>query len=226
MSGYGGHMAIPVTNLEMHQRFRGQKDLIAVTILRQPKLRLISSFSDGSGHVEGMGDEDRSKMAERWSTIAHEKYSNLSHHEVHKIKFIKKMVDYISHPNMIGCYTKMLNGYNCYSDSLTRHKPFNSTALDIALSRLRQFFFVGIFEEYEKSIQVFHYLANVSTKPHWVEYKKLRTTKVSKNIIKTVLGLPLLQQFKDPYDDVVYEEAQRLFNITKNIYFNSLKYDK
>ena len=74
---------------------------------------------------------------------------------------------------MIGCVTKMLLGHTCYSDILSK-QPFNSTALQMAKERLRQFVFVGIIEEYDESIRLFHIVANTSTKPHWTEYKKHR----------------------------------------------------
>ena len=105
---------------------------------------------------------------EKWATYSRAKIDR-------KQTTVKKALDYIYHPRMIGCVTKMLLGHTCYSDILS-NQPFNLTVLSIAKQRLRQFFFVGIFEEYEESIRLFHIVANTSTKPHWTEYKKHRVT--------------------------------------------------
>lgn len=66
------------------------------------------------------------------------------------------------------CVCKMLNGHECMSSFLTRNDPFNQTALDFALKVLNRFYFVGIFEEYEKSLMILHQLVNDGHVAHQV----------------------------------------------------------
>ena len=118
----------------------------------------------GTGHHDGLGEDEHAKLVEKWATYSRAKKDR-------KHTTVKKALDYIYHPRMIGCVTKMLLGHACASD-IFKNQPFNMTALQIANQRLRQFVFVGIFEEYDESIRLFHIVANTSTKPHWTEYKK------------------------------------------------------
>ena len=63
----------------------------------------------------------------------------------------------------------MLTGHGCMSCFLRRSKPFNQFALDKALRVLRKFYFVGIFEDYNKSVHALHLLANNGkSRPHKV----------------------------------------------------------
>ena len=179
--------------------------------MRQPSLRLISSFFDGGGHWEGFGDEQHAKLLKQWATYPQEETEDI------KNTTIRKALEYIYHPHMKGCVTKMLLGYQCYSDYLSKQSSFNVTALRVAKQRLRQFFFVGIFEYYEQSIRLFHLVANVSTQPHWTELKKQRFTTIDPEIRSIILE-NVTQSFVDPYDDELYAQAKEWFLKTNQTY--------
>ena len=201
------HVPYPIEHKDKMRLFKNQSNIIAVTIMRQPVSRLISSFFDGGGHWEGFGTDAMSKLLQQWATYSEEK-------EQLQQTTIRKALDYIYHPRMTGCVTKMLLGYQCYSDYLSKQSSFNETALHEAKQRLRQFFFVGIVEQYEESIRLFHIAANVSTQPHWTELRKQRVTKVDAEI-RSIIMKNVTQSFVDPYDDELYALATTLYSKTK-----------
>lgn len=145
-------------------------DVIAIGLFRKPQDRLFSSFLDG-WHHEGMENEEwwRIKVKLKESLHHFRMAKDTGNETLQTDMKIKLAEAYMQHDNMIGCYVKMLNGHHCVSGFLKRSDPFNQTALDHAIHILRQFYFVGIFEEYDKSISTLHRLANNGlTSPHQV----------------------------------------------------------
>ena len=207
----GEHFPYPTEDKDNKRIFNNQTTIIAVTMMRQPALRLISSFFDGGGHWEGFNDKLHTNMLKKWETYPQEEPDQI------KQTTIRKALEYIYHPHMIGCVTKMLLGYPCYSDYLSKQSSFNVTALHVAKQRLRQFFFVGIFEHYEESIRLFHRIANVSTQPHWTELKKQRFTVIDPEI-RAILLANVSTSFVDPYDDELYAQAKEWFLKTNKTY--------
>ena len=205
------HVPYPVDYQDKMRLFKNQSNIIAITIMRQPGKRLISSFFDGGGHWNGFGTEEQIKLLQQWATYPQEEPEQI------KQTTIRKALEYIYHPHMIGCVTKMLLGYQCYSDYLSKQSSFNVTALHVAKQRLRQFFFVGIFEHYEESIRLFHLLANKSTQPHWTELKKQRLTVIDPEI-RAILLANVTTSFVDPYDDELYAQAKEWFLKTNKTY--------
>ena len=210
LASNGQHAPYPVAEKDVKRIFNNQSNIIAVTILRQPASRLISSFFDGGGHWEGFGDVDHAKLLKHWATYPHDEQ------QINQTT-IRKALDYIYHPRMIGCVTKMLLGYHCYSDYLSKQSSFNETALHTAKQRLKQFLFVGIFEHYEESIRLFHIIANTSTQPHWTEHRKQRVTTINPEI-RSFLIKNVTQSFVDPYDDELYALATERFLKTRKAY--------
>ena len=205
-----GHFPFPTGEAAMdYIKSKRQTTIIAVTILRNPASRIVSSFLD-SAHFEGFSEDEHSRLMKKWSSYPT---------GVGRMKetILRKAADYIHHPHMIGCYTKMLLGYECLSGFLSRDQPFNQTALDIALQRLRTFFFVGIFEDYEASLQLFHQVANASTVPHWTELTKSRVSSADQGILQYIVQ-NISSHYIDPYDDQVYDLAQNLFEQSKQKY--------
>ena len=72
---------------------------------------------------------------------------------------------YVYHRDFYGHQVKMLLGLPHLDLSV-----YNATLLhevvDKAVDRLRRFFFVGVFEEYARSLHLFHTLANVGKHTH------------------------------------------------------------
>jgi hypothetical protein len=203
------------------------KQHLAVGMFRDPRARLVSSFLDGAHH-EGMHEDDFRLMRRSWEARGlkfangHPTMSKQEQLAGEKIRFVN---EYANHPYMIGCYTKMLNGFMCSSPTLFHQPlpdtnisdyeipsynhslPLNQTAIDIALRRLRQFRFVGLFERFEESVQLLHkILGRNKTQPSSVELFPQRTT-------SPYWGKLLRDHIRlyDPYDSIVYAEAKVIF---------------
>ena len=67
---------------------------------------------------------------------------------------------YADHPELIGIQVKQLLGGKMI-DFSDKDDPKLEGYVDLAIDRLKQFFFVGVFDEYVRSIKLFHALANV-----------------------------------------------------------------
>jgi hypothetical protein len=158
-----------------------------------------------STHHEGMTKEDHAELMEKMG-------ENAAHYELED--HLRRAQLYLSHKNMVGCYVKMLNGYECHSSFLTRDGPFNQTALNAAVTALHQFYFVGILEEYEQSLTLLHRMANVGTSVHPVELMKVR--KQQNRNLTTYLYNHL--NYTDPYDDYLYAEGKMIFRTLQNLY--------
>jgi len=169
-----------------------------ITIIRDPKARLISAVLD-SFHHEGMTVADFKNLTMHLSKIDDE-----AHH--YKDRTLRKLQYIATLPDFYGCQVKMLNGVPCTSKLLVSN-GFNQTALDFAIQRLKQYLFVGIFERYVDTINMLHFYAGGSTKPHYIELIKLRTTD---NNISSYIKDRL--EFNDPYDSKLYEVALNIFN--------------
>ena len=122
----------------------------------------------------------------------------------------------------------MLNGLDCASPhplvvdmrntssiggaSEPRHDyqlaPFNATLLSVAVDRLSRFFFVGVFDQYERSLRVLHSLAGRNTTPHASELTRHRST--PSEHAKLLLRHLRESGFQDPYDQALYRQAVQL----------------
>ena len=180
-----------------------------ITIIREPKSRLISSMLD-SFHSEGISKIDYQKMLLYMKTLDNGDGSL-------RDRMLKKLQYVITFPHFYGCQVKLLNGVPCLSKLLVS-EGFNQTALDFAIKRLKQYMFVGIFERYTDSIKMLHFYANLSTKPHPIEFIKLRTTS---NNISSYIKQKL--DFYDPYDSKLYDAALDIFN-EKYEYYKKYEY--
>ncbi len=177
-----------------------------VAIFREPKSRVISAFLDGAHH-EGMDVTAYEILRANLSQSPGQSNSSI----------LNRLRTYASHPYMIGCYTKMLLGHECVSgvlaDSLANGQV-DQAILEKALGVLRQLSFVGIFEQYDATLRLFHRMANSGTEPHFIERVKARAQRqeASTQYIKQYF------QAVDPYDDVIYAEAKRIFNLSLAAY--------
>jgi hypothetical protein len=175
---------------------------------------VLAAFFDGASHTEGLSEEAHARLAETWSTY-HKPKTKRGRREM----VVRKACDYAMHPHVVGCYTKMLLGYPCHSSALTRDQPFNATALAAAVARLRTFFIVGIFEEYEATVNLFHRLTGGRTTPHWTEWRGPRAQNNpppgSDLDLHQLVRANVSALFTDPYDDEVYRVARELFAAAK-----------
>jgi hypothetical protein len=202
------------------------KHTIAVGMFRDPRSRLISSFLDGAHH-EGMNEHVFRAMRRSWDRRTSELHNRIEEKLIQDK--IYQLNEYANHPHMIGCYTKMLNGFMCSSPTLFDQQlrmnvtqclrtanctipqynhslPLNHTAVNVALRRLRQFRFVGIFERFNVSVHLLHRTMATGLTPSPVELYPQRTTNRSlAKVLKREIRL------YDPYDTIIYDEAKKIF---------------
>lgn len=126
---------------------------MGIIIVREPKSRLISSFLDGV-HLEGFTDR---VAAYALRGLFHQMDQNktMSHQE----RLLIKAQMYADQKPLYGHQVKMLlGGFNM--DLSVRNETIMVQLVDRAVQRLREFFFVGVFEEYKRSLYLLHALSN------------------------------------------------------------------
>lgn len=177
-----------------------------MVILREPTARLVSAFVDGFHH-EGMNHHDFLKLKAKMLNGNGDNFlsrlsSNASlRYAEHAIKL------YSEEPVMIGCQTKMILGYDCADSDYILPLPLNQTILQQAINKLNSFSFIGLFEEYSKSIELFHITAGKGTVPSPVEIARTRLT--DHNITKIISSF--LWNYTDPYDHLLYAVGRKIF---------------
>lgn len=114
-----------------------------VTILRHPLSRIISAFCDNM-HAEGQTKEI---MREYTDLMVGKHRGN---HVRNPEDLYENFEKYVYFRANNGCYIKMLNGHDCHEDiSVTPSMAAN------AVKYLSEFLFVGIYEEYDLSVELF-----------------------------------------------------------------------
>jgi hypothetical protein len=203
----------------------------ALVVLRHPKSRVFSAFNDDYHH-EGMNYQEFDNLKTRM-------FNDSSSREVFQSRypgvretvmvFVYGAFVYLNDPMILGCQTKMILGYHCAdSQFILPRNPINMTLIEEAKKRLRQFYFLGIFEEYQKTIELFHRISsNGTTIPSVVELLPIRQSNQSKaRVLRAYFS-----NYSDPYDDALYEEGKKIFSQRYNALFHSeehqlLKTDK
>ena len=177
-----GHGALPLNEDDGH----------VVTILREPRSRLISSYGDAEHH-EGMS-------VAYWKQLQRKQRYETDEECHHLNKTCAALVNarvYLNEPANHGCAVKTLNGIPCHKENVS----LTEAHLKLAKTRLKNFYFVGLQEEWDQSIFIFHYLRGTNVSAYELE-------KTRKNHNKDLLeGLP----FEDVFDTQLYETAQKIF---------------
>jgi len=128
-----------------------------VTMLREPKARMISAFLYGvhiAGFEHNMSDFEH--MRKEMEVLKSNSNDSLSMNA----SLLQRAQIYANRSYIYGYQLRMIIGSLNFDLSKVNdylHMPL----VHKAISRLRDFFFVGIFEEYNKSIQVLHALSKV-----------------------------------------------------------------
>ena len=135
------------------------EQLMGMVVIREPKGRIISAFLDGV-HLEGMENRTRGYELRRIMTEI-DRDTSLTK----EVKLMKKAEMYVYHRDLYGHQVKMLLGLP-HLDLSVYNETLLHEVVDKAVDRLRRFFFVGVFEEYVRSLHLFHALANVGKHTH------------------------------------------------------------
>jgi len=186
-----------------------------VTILRNPKSRLISSFLDGHFHELSKESKTQLNMTMNGKVInrlVHEAGNRLLNDHDYALELFNI---YSKLPENIGCQVKMIAGEHCQHNVIPTEETFNQ-----AKQRLHQLKYVGIYERYQESIEYFHKLILPNSKRglHPLELHRFRDSSIFPNRVKLRKTLEALD-YHDPLDDRIYEEAIIRFNH----HINSLK---
>jgi hypothetical protein len=135
-----------------------------------------------------------------------------------------------------GCYVKMLNGHQCHENV-----TITPTMVVRATSHLKKFLFVGIFEEYTKSVEVFLKFTKTSWDRHPIHVPINRREDISMKRPPELKPFPVelepfridssacrehlrqartegLLPYQDPYDEEVYKLAQTMWAEIKSEY--------
>ena len=128
--------------------------LMGMVVIREPKGRVISALLDGV-HIEGIRDIAHA-IELRKTILEVDRNSSLTK----ELKLIRKAEMYVYHRDLYGHQVKMLLGLP-HLDLSVYNETLLHEVVDKAVDRLRRFFFVGVFEEYVRSLHLFHALANV-----------------------------------------------------------------
>lgn len=183
------HSPLPLTiNLE---------SISVIAMFREPKSRILSSFLD-SRHHEGMSEVDYKALQKEME----EAPGRAGDTE----RLLNQLSLYASHPHMMGCQVKMVMGYEC-SAPLNLSFSLNRSFVDHAVDRMKQFFFVGLTDYYNVSVDLFLIVASHNTHASVVEKMPVRVSRSQKEEA-------LLYQvfhYHDPIDDYFYQKAKERF---------------
>lgn len=134
----------PVLNL--HEK-------MGIMIVREPKSRLISAFLDGV-HIESFPNRTDGHEMRR---VFHEMDMNKSMN--HNERLLLQAQQYADHYSQVGHQVKMLvNGLTL--NLSVKNETIMHELVKRAVLRMREFYFVGIFDQYARSLRLFHELAN------------------------------------------------------------------
>lgn len=188
----------------------------AVTVLRHPLARIVSSFED-SLHHEGM-DQEIFRLLET-TPITNESMhveniiANIPQNLRSEVPetHIRSALRYFSHPSMTSCQTKMLTGHQCYKDVTVTEQMLSS-----AINSLERMQFVGVFEDWNSTIDCFHRMRRSlynSDVDHPVSLDYLHTREGRYGPKEFKLEELVLREigYNDAFDLQLYEVARSLY---------------
>jgi hypothetical protein len=182
----------PVGDLEW-QAHRGA----FVTMLREPALRLVSAFNHGRHCIQDCSPE--TSQVPPCAVIRDSRRL----YRCKPLQMAKNAREYAAEPEARGCAARMIVGRACNEPVELKE---NETAL--ALDRLLGgFAFVGLVEEWNLSVCLFHRLLGGSPLP--LEFTAVRVNNGTAG--KLQRRPTLLSALRDPADEVLYNVASTRF---------------
>lgn len=175
------------------------ENISVIALFREPKSRILSSFLDARHH-EGMSEVDFKALQNKIDEILEEGENG----ELEKL--LKQLLVYASHPHMMGCQVKMVMGYEC-SAPLKLSYPQNQSFVDQAVDRMNRFFFVGLTDYYNVSVDLFHKVSHHGLHASIVEKMPVRTSRSQKE----EESLYKMFHWHDPVDDHFYQKVKERF---------------
>ncbi len=199
-------------NLSTYKGSRWHRELVDltevqnyVTVLREPRARTLSGFCDYM-HMDGMKRGEGQILKDKLQAKIAAKSPHLC----------QDMFDeYVAYPNTYGCYTKMLNGYGCYANI-----TLTPTMVATAKHFLDSFSFVGVLEQYDRSVKLFFKMSGgaVLQPPLQIETTQIRkrasnycNPMVHKKFCMNKDMKAIAARYHDPFDSEVYAHAKSRF---------------
>lgn len=185
-----------------------------VTLFRKPAERIISAFLHGRGRDQMMfprGYPERVKV--KYPTRA-----NISRSDY-------PIYAYASLEGMLGCQTKMLMGFNC--GNINRLNP---EVLEAAKYRLKnEMLFFGLTEESVATAKLFlamfgNVTVDIVEPSQRIRYRQ--NVRYSKEARDKLVSDLRVNNWRDPYDEELYEEASKIFYERCKKYKISVKYPR
>lgn len=121
-----------------------------------------------------------------------------------------------------GCVVRMLNGLSCpeysHPSGLKKQAALNQSLVKSAIKRIDQgFAFVGLTEEWDLSVCLFHAMFGGSCHPREFENTRPGTQRLAGTLTASgSYNASVLGDWEDPYDEPVYAHARDIF--WKNIH--------
>lgn len=186
-----------------------------VIVFRNPTHRIISSFFDRH-HVEGMSKIEQVKLHDLERSAAvnecgkYRRRLKVTNLKIKRTDFIPDCVTTAklrAYANATkGCMVRMLNGFDCYDIS----KPPTDEMVRLAVQRMKQFYFIGIFERWDEMINLFnakrgHHCKGLSNFDH-VHYRQGHYK----------YGAETLKECEDEADRKTYETAVEIYETQKS----------
>lgn len=170
------------------------RDAGLVAMFRRPSQRLISAYLDNY-HAWGLAGSARATIKQHAPTIA----------------------AFARFPGIAGCMAKMLSGHHCAADVDLSDGAVLRRALEVL--RSGRFAFVGLTEEWQASVCLFHRMLPEAPPPMAAEFRQLGHSVNShraldwlpSSSVDGVYNESVLQGFVDFVDEAVYVEAARIF---------------
>lgn len=168
-----------------------------VTMLREPSARLVSAFKHGRHCIQDCSPEmelDSPCRAVR---------DNRRFYKCKALRRAKSLREYAAEPAARGCTARMLIGHAC-NDPLGLLA--NETARAVERLASGGFAFVGLVEEWDLSVCLFHRLLGGTPRPQ--EFTAVRVNKASGAMLRRP---SLLGGLADEWDEAVYVAGRARF---------------
>lgn len=168
-----------------------------VTMLRDPSARLVSAFKHGRHCIQDCSPEMELGMACR--TVR----DNRRLYKCKALRRAKSLREYAAEPAARGCAARMLIGRAC-NDPLGLLS--NETAKAVERLGSSGFAFVGLVEEWDLSVCLFHRLLGGTPRPQ--EFTAVRVNKASSALLRRPRQVDGL---RDEADEAVYAAGRARF---------------
>eukprot|EP00730_Choanoeca_flexa_P018320 TRINITY_DN88_c0_g1_i1.p1 TRINITY_DN88_c0_g1~~TRINITY_DN88_c0_g1_i1.p1 ORF type:complete len:228 (+),score=46.89 TRINITY_DN88_c0_g1_i1:11-694(+) len=154
-----------------------------VTMIRDPRTRLWSAYNVGM-HSVGMSSALRKQM----------------------LASVKTARQYAQWPGIASCQTKMILGHNCAAKFTITEDLFQT-----AVARLRTFAFVGLTDDWDTSICLFHAMYGGALKQVFFHNVRNTSEAVGHHDYQQAAYGNQLDVTDDPYDWRLYLEAVHMY---------------